>query len=293
MARSENCGFGLPPPKHGVTTDTSERGLERLICTRLALRCRAGEAGLEDSLPTPSGGAGWICGAPKAASTVTHLRLPRRNADAFEGLRLEDDGPASSWPASRARSASAVSSTCSARGSKTGRSTSRYGTPSPGKVAAEDRFSVTRQLRYSRDESQPTVHQRPAGCHVPAEEQPHQADGRGRSSTSVTAIPHETLRDRPAVWRTSRWTTKVQFCTEGKSLLVPARRRASRRRATPRRARRHLRPHRRASGGRAAARDRPRAGEPRCRGSCRRLAGCRQGTGHRKRDARRLVLPLA
>ncbi len=68
---------------------------------------------------------------------------------------------ASSWPACRARSPSAASSTCCATASSTARSSLDlfYGTPSPGNATAAERFaanrfSVTRQLRYSRDETQ-------------------------------------------------------------------------------------------------------------------------------------------
>ena len=50
---------------------------------------------------TPSGGAGWICGAPKDYDREYTVDLVQLLAflvdtqpDAFEGLRLEDDGPA-------------------------------------------------------------------------------------------------------------------------------------------------------------------------------------------------------
>ena len=62
-----------------------------------------------------------------------------------------------------------------------------YGTPSPGNEKArvqygQNRFSVTRQLHYSRDQTQLAldlcpVHQRPARRHLRAEEQPDEADG--------------------------------------------------------------------------------------------------------------------
>ena len=61
-----------------------------------------------------------------------------------------------------------------------------YGTPSPENEKAkglygQNRFSVTRQLRYSRDQAQLAlrpvpVHQRPARRHLRVEEQPDQAD---------------------------------------------------------------------------------------------------------------------
>ena len=87
-----------------MTTDTSERGLERLICTALTgSPCDAvlAQTGLEGEAATPSGGAGWICGAPEDYDreyTVDQAQLLafliETQPDAFEGLRLEDDGPA-------------------------------------------------------------------------------------------------------------------------------------------------------------------------------------------------------
>jgi len=49
-----------------VTTDTSERGLERLICTALtggACDPSAPTSALAER-PAPHGGAGYICGSP-------------------------------------------------------------------------------------------------------------------------------------------------------------------------------------------------------------------------------------
>ena len=86
-----------------MTTDTSERGLERLICTALTgSPCDAilPQTGLEGETAPPSGGAGWICGAPNdydreyTADLAQLLAfLGETQPVAFEGLRLEDDGP--------------------------------------------------------------------------------------------------------------------------------------------------------------------------------------------------------
>ena len=48
-----------------MTTDTSERGLERLICTALTgAPCDPPQPGVVRE-PTPAyGGTGWICGDP-------------------------------------------------------------------------------------------------------------------------------------------------------------------------------------------------------------------------------------
>ena len=50
-----------------MTTDTSERGLERLICTALtgsSCDTALAQAGLEYEAAAPLGGSGWICGKP-------------------------------------------------------------------------------------------------------------------------------------------------------------------------------------------------------------------------------------
>ena len=118
-----------------------------------------------------AGGTGWICGRPDdydreyCVDLGAAARVPRR--DAAGGVRRPATSTttgrraASSWRGCRARSASAAPSTCCATGSSTGRTTLDlfYGTPSPGNAKAAERyaanrFSVTRQLRYSRDETQ-------------------------------------------------------------------------------------------------------------------------------------------
>ena len=156
-----------------MTTDTSERGLERLICTALTgSSCDAAlaQAGLEDEAAATSGGAGWICGAPKDYDREYTVDLAQLLAflvetqpDAFEGLRLEDDGPARRKFLARLQGEISkrgiIDVLC--KGVKDGPYHVElfYGTPSPGNPAAaeryaQNRFSVTRQLRYSRDETQ-------------------------------------------------------------------------------------------------------------------------------------------
>ena len=156
-----------------MTTDTSERGLERLICTALTgSSCDAAlaQAGLEDEAAAPSGGAGWVCGAPKDYDREYTVDLAQLLAflvetqpDAFEGLRLEDDGPARRKFLARLQGEVSKRGIIDVlrKGVKDGPHHVElfYGTPSPGNpIAAEryaqNRFSVTRQLRYSRDETQ-------------------------------------------------------------------------------------------------------------------------------------------
>ena len=156
-----------------MTTDTSERGLERLICSALTgSPCDAAlaQAGLEGEAATPSDGVGWICGAPNDYDREYTVDLAQLLAflvetqpDAFEGLRLEDDGPARRKFLARLQGEVSKRGIIDVlrKGVKDGPQHVElfYGTPSPGNpLAAEryaqNRFSVTRQLRYSRDETQ-------------------------------------------------------------------------------------------------------------------------------------------
>ena len=154
-----------------MTTDTSERGLERLICTALTGDpCDAALAttGLEGEVE--AGGTGWICGAPNDYDreyTVDLAQLLAFLGDtqpaAYEGLRLEDDGPARRKFLARLQGEISKRGVVDVlrKGVKDGPHHVEhfYGTPSPGNPAATERyarnrFSVTRQLHYSRDETQ-------------------------------------------------------------------------------------------------------------------------------------------
>ena len=156
-----------------MTTDTSERGLERLICTALTgSPCDAtlSQTGLEGEATAPSGGAGWICGAPNDYDREYTIDLAQLLAfiietqpDAFEGLHLEDDGPGRRKFLARLQGEISKRGVIDVlrKGVKDGPYHVElfYGTPSPGNPAAaeryaQNRFSVTRQLRYSRDETQ-------------------------------------------------------------------------------------------------------------------------------------------
>ena len=128
------------------------------------------QSGLEGEGSAPSGGAGWICGTPNDYDREYTVDLAQLLAflvetqpEAFEGLRLEDDGPG------RRKFLARLQGEVSKRGVidvlrngvKDGPHHVElfYGTPSPGNPAAteryaQNRFSVTRQLRYSRDETQ-------------------------------------------------------------------------------------------------------------------------------------------
>ena len=153
-----------------MTSDTSERGLETLICTALTGQpCDPASADAARERP-PTYGAGWICGDPQdydrefcldLAQLAAFLRATQPEVAA--SLRLGEDGP------TRRRFLARLQSEISKRGSidvlrkgiKRGphQIDLLYGTPSPGNERArvlnrQNRFSVTRQLRYSRDETQ-------------------------------------------------------------------------------------------------------------------------------------------
>ena len=156
-----------------MTTDTSERGLERLICTALTGNpCDATLApiGPEGDAAAAAGGAGWICGAPNDYDREYTVDLAQLLAflietqpDVFKGLRLEDAGPARLKFLARLQGEVSKRGVIDVfrKGVKDGphHVALFYGTPSPGNPVAaaryaQNRFSVTRQLRYSRDETQ-------------------------------------------------------------------------------------------------------------------------------------------
>ena len=104
----------------GVTTDTSERGLERLICTALTgspCDAASAQAGPESEVAAATGGVGWICGAPNDYDREYTVDLGQFLAFLIERSRRRSTGSASkttvrragsSWLACRARSASAA-----------------------------------------------------------------------------------------------------------------------------------------------------------------------------------------
>ena len=117
-----------------------------------------------------AGGTGWICGAPNDYDREYTVDLAQLLAflgetqpAAFEGLRLEDDGPARRKFLARLQGEISKRGVIDVlrKGVKDGPHHVElfYGTPSPGNPAAteryaQNRFSVTRQLHYSRDETQ-------------------------------------------------------------------------------------------------------------------------------------------
>ena len=154
-----------------MTTDTSERGLERLICTALAGHpCEPPATATVGEPPAGYGGVGWAggnfhdydreyCIDPVQLAAFLHATQP----DAAESLALHDDSPTRRRFLARLQGQIAKRGTIDVlrHGVKHGAHDLDllYGTPSTdNKKACErfelNRFTVTRQLRYSRDETQ-------------------------------------------------------------------------------------------------------------------------------------------
>ena len=85
-----------------MTTDTSERGLERLICTALTgATCDPGATSAKAVHERPAAyGVGWICGAPDDYDREYCVDLSQLSAfmretqpDVVDALDLEQDGP--------------------------------------------------------------------------------------------------------------------------------------------------------------------------------------------------------
>jgi type I restriction enzyme R subunit len=155
-------------------TDTSEAGLERLICTALTggackPRPAGAPAGVAEPI-APYGGVGYRCGDPADYDREYCVDLVQLTAflrgtqpEVAEELDLGNDGP------TRRKFLARLQGEISKRGVvnvlrhgiKHGPRdiTLLYGRPSPGNETAktlyeQNRFSITRQLRYSRDETQ-------------------------------------------------------------------------------------------------------------------------------------------
>ena len=154
-----------------MTTDISERGLERLICTALAGHpCDPPLADTVAGPPLSDGGVGWIGGNPhdydrEYCVDLVQLQsfLQATQPKAAESLALSEDGPTRRKFLARLQREISKRGTIDVlrHGIRHGAHNLElfYGTPSAGNEKAKERFeqnrfSVTRQLRYSRDETQ-------------------------------------------------------------------------------------------------------------------------------------------
>ena len=154
-----------------MPTNTSERGLERLICTALAGHpYEPPAAGTVAEPPAGYGGVGWSDGNFHDYDREYCVDLVQLSAflratqlKAAESLGLSSDGP------TRRKFLARLQGEISKRGSidvlrhgidhGSHHPDLFYGTPSAGNQKAQERFeqnrfTVTRQLRYSRDETQ-------------------------------------------------------------------------------------------------------------------------------------------
>ncbi len=152
-----------------MTTDTSERGLEDLICTAMTGRTAVVSAGGVHDPVESFGGTGWLLGDARDYDreycvdvTQLHAFVEATQPEIAAALELEKDTPV------RRRFLARVESECARRGVidllRKGVKHEKYhidlfyGSPSPGNDKAAqlyiaNRFSLTRQLRYSRDET--------------------------------------------------------------------------------------------------------------------------------------------
>ena len=150
-----------------MTSDTSERGLERLICTAMTgAPCDCGDANGVAERPAAYG-AGWICGNPddydrEYCVDLAQLRafLAETQPRVAEALDLDAEGPTRRKFLARLQGEISKRGTIDVlrHGIKHGPHDVDlfYGSPSAGNAVAaarhaQNRFSVTRQLRYSRD----------------------------------------------------------------------------------------------------------------------------------------------
>ena len=153
-----------------MTTDTSERGLERLICTAMTGHpCDPPQIGAVRGHPATYT-TGWICGNPHDYDREYCVDLAQLSAflretqpKTAEALDLGQDGPLRRKFLARLQGEISKRGIIDVlrKGIKHGphHLDLFYGTPSPGNDKAQalheqNRFSVTRQLRYSRDEIQ-------------------------------------------------------------------------------------------------------------------------------------------
>lgn len=155
-----------------MTTDTTERGLERLICTGLTgSTCDPGSTGGQvQEPPSPYGGPRWICGRSEDYDREYAVDLSKLSAFLLDtqpemaaALDLAKDGPTRRKFLARLQGEIAKNGVIGVlrNGLKHGPyditlfyHSPSAGNPSAAALYAKNRFSVTRQLKYSRDETQ-------------------------------------------------------------------------------------------------------------------------------------------
>ena len=152
------------------TTDTSERGLERLICT--ALTGHSCDPPKADRVTEPRegyGGVGWSCGSPQDYDrefSIDRVQLAAflrdTQPEAAESLALDKGGPSQRKFLARLQGEISKRGTIDVLRHGVRHAAHNldlfYGTPSAENEKArqrfdQNRFTVVRQLRYSRDET--------------------------------------------------------------------------------------------------------------------------------------------
>ena len=153
-----------------MTTDTTEKGLERIICIAMAGHaCEPAQGGAVAERPA-NYGVGWIGGDPQDYDREYCVDLAQLSAFlhdtqpvAAEPLDLGQGSPTRRKFLARLQGEVAKRGTIDVlrKGVKHGphQIDLMYGTPSPGNEKAgvqygQNRFSVTRQLHYSQDNTQ-------------------------------------------------------------------------------------------------------------------------------------------
>ena len=170
-------GEGSPHPderrRHSVTTDTSEKGLERLICEALTgaacdppqkgMICRAAVQGMAQGgyAETPQDYDREFCLDLAQISAFLRGHSARVAAESLDLGAGRSRPGAGSWPGLQGEITRRGTIDVLRKGIKHGPNQVdlMYGTPSPGNEKArvlygQNRFSVTRQLRYSKDNAQ-------------------------------------------------------------------------------------------------------------------------------------------
>lgn len=154
-----------------MPTDTTEKGLETLIVEAMTgEKVSPAQRGMSKEATALYGGTGWILGHWKAYNreyAVDLVQLTRFLKDTqpelARALDLENPGPTGQKFLARLQGEITRRGVIDVlrKGLKHGKYDLDlfYGTPTPGNKKAEEhyaknRFSVTRQLRYSRDETQ-------------------------------------------------------------------------------------------------------------------------------------------
>ena len=154
-----------------MTTDTTEAGLERLICTALAGHpCEPPGTATVGEPPAGYGGVGWSGGNyhdydREYCVDLVQLAAFLRDTqpDSISALSLDEDGPTRQKFLARLQGEITKRGTIDVLRSGVRHGATElalfYGTPTPSNEQAklrfaQNRFTVTRQLRYSRDETQ-------------------------------------------------------------------------------------------------------------------------------------------